>query len=277
MTSSSGPTATSPIDSHDERTTAALALGALLASTADPLRASETLLDYLCSPDSKRQRALEETGIRATVVDDFRSLLPSDPPSLSTAMSCGAFWALGRRAGAPSPAWWSPVVSGTDLDPAVFDRRTGETLVALIARARSRVRLFSAYVDVGGLLALAPALAGAARRGALLDVVSVRRLERGDGATERLREHVEAHADASRLRIHRLEGMEWFPHLKLVTVDGSHAYIGSANVTFAGLTTNFEVGAIVEGDAVVAYELLVDELVGRVEQPRPVDVPADPA
>ena len=57
--------------------------------------------------------------------------------------------------------------------------------------------------------------------------------------------------------------MTWFPHLKLLTADGAYAYIGSANMTFAGMTTNFEVGALVEGDAVLAYEALVNELVRR--------------
>jgi phosphatidylserine/phosphatidylglycerophosphate/cardiolipin synthase-like enzyme len=61
--------------------------------------------------------------------------------------------------------------------------------------------------------------------------------------------------------------MAWFPHLKLLTADGAAAYIGSANMTFAGMTTNFEVGALVEGAAVVAYETLFDELVRRAQLP----------
>jgi phosphatidylserine/phosphatidylglycerophosphate/cardiolipin synthase-like enzyme len=59
------------------------------------------------------------------------------------------------------------------------------------------------------------------------------------------------------------------PHLKLLTVDGDAAYIGSANMTFAGMTTNFEVGALVEGSAVVAFETLVDDLVKRAQCPPP--------
>jgi phosphatidylserine/phosphatidylglycerophosphate/cardiolipin synthase-like enzyme len=155
-------------------------------------------------------------------------------------------------------------MSGRDLDRETYDRRTGETLIGLIARARDRLRLFSAYVDGSGLRALEPALAGATTRGVSIDLVTVRRLER-EGAPEVLATLLEADGDRSRLSVHRLEGMSWFPHLKLLTADAAAAYIGSANMTFAGMTTNFEVGALVEGPAVVAYEALVDELIRRAE------------
>ena len=55
-------------------------------------------------------------------------------------------------------------------------------------------------------------------------------------------------------------GDQSFPHLKLLVVDGVRAYIGSANLTYAALTTNYEVGALVDGDAVHVYERLLDEV-----------------
>src|SRR5262249_1470593 len=134
--------------------------------------------------------------------------------------------------------------------------------IGLIAKARNHLRLFSAYVDGHGLRALEPALAGATSRGVRVDLVTVRRLERGD-ADEVLETLLASGGDGARLRVHRLAGIEWFPHRKLLTLDGTAAYIGSANMTLAGMTTNFEVGALVEGPAVVAYESLVDELVRR--------------
>jgi phosphatidylserine/phosphatidylglycerophosphate/cardiolipin synthase-like enzyme len=255
---------------------AVLACGALLLAARDPIDAAQALIDYLQAPDPVPRRALKEAGIAPHSVDDFRGLFPSDPAALTEAASCGAYWALGHRARPERHDRWYPVMSGTDLDRDTFDRRTGETLIALIARAQERLRLFSAYVDGSGLRALEPALAGATTRGVSVDLVTVRRLERDDAPTA-LASLLEADGDRTLLRIHRLEGMTWFPHLKLLTADGAAAYIGSANMTFAGMTTNFEVGALVEGDAVVAFEALVDDLVrraGDLAAPTDGEVPA---
>ncbi len=245
-----------------------VACGALLLGARDPIDAAHALVDYVRSPRSEARHSLERAGIAPHSVDDFRALFPPEPEAVADAAAFGAYWALGHRARPERPDRWFPVMSGTDLDPETFDRRTGETLVGLIARSRERLRLFSAYVDGSGLRALEPALAGATNRGVVVDLVTVRRLERDDAAHV-LASLLDADGDRARLRIHRLEGMPWFPHLKLLTADRAAAYIGSANMTFAGMTTNFEVGALVEGAAVVAYEALVDELVQRAE-----DVPA---
>lgn len=250
-----------------------VACGALLLGAHDPIDAAQSLVEYVRSRDGDARRALERVGIAPHTVDDFRALLPADAGQLEASASYGAYWALGHRVRPERLDRWFPVMSGTDLDRDTFDRRTGETLIGLIARARDRVRLFSAYVDGSGLRALEPALAGATNREVAVDLVTVRRLERED-APEVLASLLDADGDRSHLHIHRLEGMTWFPHLKLLTVDGAAAYIGSANMTFAGMTTNFEVGALVEGPAVVAYEALVDELVRRAEE-LPGDVPAE--
>jgi phosphatidylserine/phosphatidylglycerophosphate/cardiolipin synthase-like enzyme len=245
-----------------------IAFGALLLAARDPIDAADAVAGYVRSPRGGTRQTLEQVGISAQSVDDFRALFPAEPTMLTAAASSGAYWALGHRARPERPERWFPVMSGTDLDPDEFDRRTGETLIGLIARARDRLRLFSAYVDAGGLRALAPGLSAATSRGVWIDMVTVRRLER-DGAPDVLRSLVEAEGDGSRLRIHRLQGMAWFPHLKLLTADSTAAYIGSANMTFAGMTTNFEVGALVEGAPVVAYEALVDELVRRAQHAPP--------
>ena len=241
-----------------------MACGALLLGAHDPIDAARALVDYVRAPDGATRRGVARAGIVPQHVDDFRALLPSDRAVLEASASCGAYWALGHRMRPERPDRWFPVMSGTDLDRDTFDRRTGETLIGLIVRARNHIRLFSAYVDGPGLRALEPALAGATGRGVSVDLITVRRLERDD-APGVLGSLLDADGDRSRLRIHRLAGMTWFPHLKLLTVDGTAAYVGSANMTFAGMTTNFEVGALVEGAAVVAYETLVDELVRRAQ------------
>jgi phosphatidylserine/phosphatidylglycerophosphate/cardiolipin synthase-like enzyme len=68
--------------------------------------------------------------------------------------------------------------------------------------------------------------------------------------------------DPDRCEIVSFSG-DQFPHLKLLIVDGVRAYIGSANITYAGLTKNYEVGALVDGTAVEVYELLLDEVLGQ--------------
>jgi phosphatidylserine/phosphatidylglycerophosphate/cardiolipin synthase-like enzyme len=262
--SSSVPKATSYWDSAAPHEGAVVAFGALLLAAHDPINAARALADYVLTPGGVARRELELAGIVPQGVDDFRALFPSDPSQLAASALCGAYWALGHRAQPQSRSRWFPVMSGSDLDREIFDRRTGETLISLIARAHGRLRLFSAYVDGPGLRALEPALAGATKRGVEVDLVTVRHLERDDASTV-LASLVDSDGDRSRLHIHRLEGMKWFPHLKLLTADGSAAYIGSANMTLAGMTTNFEVGALVVGDAVVAFEALVDELVRRAK------------
>lgn len=276
MTSSSVPPATSSASAETPEA-AVVAFGALLLAAHDPVDAADVVVTYVRTPDPGTRGVLERAGISARSVDDFRGLFPTDPTALAASASRGAYWALGHRARLERRDRWFPVTSGTDLDRDEFDRRTGETLIGLITRAREHLRLFSAYVDAAGLRALAPALAGATARGVGVDLVTVRRLERDD-APEILRTLVDADGDRTQLHVHRLEGMPWFPHLKLLTADSAAAYIGSANMTFAGMTTNFEVGALVEGAAVVAYETLVDDLVRRAhDAPTAIDpeVPAE--
>jgi len=245
---------------------AVAACGAILLAAHEPIAAAPVLVDYIRAPDGAARRALELLGIKPQNIDNFRTLFPQNLAKLKASASCGAYWALGHRARRDRPDCWFPVMSGTNLDPDTFDRRTGETLIGLIARARKRLRLFSAYVDGPGLRALEPAIAGATNRGVDVELVTVRRLEIKD-APAVLASMLDSKGDRSRLRIHRLEGMRWFPHLKLLTADGTAAYIGSANMTLAGMTTNFEVGALVEGDAVVAFDALVNELVRRAQDP----------
>ena len=270
--SSSVPPAISSSGSAAAHEAAALAFGALLLAARDPVDAAHAIVNYVRSADGAARRALEQVGIRPQSVDDFRVLFPTDAKQLEAAASCGAYWALGHRARPDRRDRWFPVMSGTNLDRDTFERRTGETLIGLIARARVRLRLFSAYVDGPGLRALEPALAGATNRGVNVDLITVRRLER-EGSPAVLDSLLHSAGERSRLRLHRLEGMTWFPHLKLLTADGTAAYIGSANMTFAGMTTNFEVGALVEGDAVIAFEALVDELVRRAQDhPASTDV-----
>jgi phosphatidylserine/phosphatidylglycerophosphate/cardiolipin synthase-like enzyme len=233
-------------------------IGSLLIRTADPHVAAAALSAYLTSPSSETRQALDREGVAPRLVDDFRTVLPTDHFELARACELGAAWAEGRQSVTISSSW-SPVVSGRELDPATFERLTAETMIGLIMGARREIRLFSAFVDAGGVSALAYALASATRRGVTV-TFGYRRASDRTQAANVLRAQLEEHGAGDRARIVPMSDEDAFPHLKLLAVDGERAYIGSANVTFPALTYNLEVGAVVEGSAVSVYEELFDAL-----------------
>jgi phosphatidylserine/phosphatidylglycerophosphate/cardiolipin synthase-like enzyme len=145
-------------------------------------------------------------------------------------------------------------VSGTRLDPRSYPRLTGETLVALIGQAHSELLIATAYVDGAGVRALLPSLRTAARRDVAIEFAAVERLAR-DNAIERLEE--ELRSIQARYEIRRLSDVVGFPHVKVLVADRRRGYLGSANFTFPGMTSNFELGALVEGDDVkLVYEFV---------------------
>jgi PLD-like domain len=235
-----------------------LTAGSLLIRAADPRLAAHHLIDYLVAPDEGSRRSLEDSGVSPRIADDFRSILPSDRFELSRACDLGAVWVEGRRSAAAASSW-EPVVSGRGLDPKTFDRLTAETMIGLIMGARREIRLFGAYVDRGGLRALSYALIEAMRRGSLC-AFGYRYESDRTGAVDDLVRSVEEARMQERCLVFPITDDLAFPHLKLLAVDGERAYIGSANVTFPALTTNLELGALVEGPDVRVYEQLFDEL-----------------
>ena len=55
-----------------------------------------------------------------------------------------------------------------------------------------------------------------------------------------------------------------WPHLKVVAIDGTRAYIGSANMTGRALEgRNLELGVLVTGPRVAQIETVVDSVAGR--------------
>ncbi|MFQ5906248.1 MAG: phosphatidylserine/phosphatidylglycerophosphate/cardiolipin synthase family protein, partial [bacterium] len=49
-------------------------------------------------------------------------------------------------------------------------------------------------------------------------------------------------------------------HSKIVLVDGSHCYIGSANVTQASLRMNLEIGVVLHGKSVEQVQTLTEQI-----------------
>src|SRR5262249_45304224 len=70
---------------------------------------------------------------------------------------------------------------------------------------------------------------------------------------------VELEGDWTRVAILKLRDPFPWPHLKVVTVDGSAAYVGSANLTGPGLVgRNLELGVLVRGPQVRSIERTLD-------------------
>lgn len=244
-------------------------VGALLLRAASPGQAAELLSAYLLDPGEAQRVVLEAAGVSAAVASDFRHVLPTEPGELAHVCALGAAWAEGRRS-IEQGDMWKPVVTGRDLDVRTFDRLTAETLIGLIMEARERIRLFSPFVDAPGVDTLAFALAAATRRGVEV-VFAFRRVADRSGAAGVLARRAAEDGRTDLLRVVPLDVSGAFPHLKLLLVDGCRAYIGSANVTYSGLTDNFEVGAVVQGAGVAVYEALFNDLVGHELDPDTAD------
>jgi len=239
-------------------TAAWLTLGSLMLRANDPMKTAGLLHTYLMNSSPDFRTALEAAGVSCRLVDDFRPVLPNDSDTIARMCELGAAWVIGRQS-VPPRGSWQPVVTGRELDPQTFQRLTAETMIGLIVAADRRIRLFSPFLDIGGVESLAFALAAATKRGVDLSI-GYRAQADKTHAIRRLVAVLRAEGDAARCTVVPFSGDQSFPHLKLLVVDGVRAYIGSANLTYAALTTNYEVGALVDGDAVDVYERLLDEV-----------------
>ena len=145
---------------------------------------------------------------------------------------------------------------------------TAETMTGLIVGARSALRIFIPFLDARGLdlsqLSRSPPpppngdacmpSVGYARRRKPRQRNRAARTTRGrEGRPTVLQ------------RPHRSDRP--FPHLKLISADGERAYIGSANLTWAALTSNAEIGALVEGEPVRILERWFDALIASATVP----------
>ena len=204
-------------------------------------------------------------GVPADLLDEYGALLPTDPKQLELVLACGAAWALGVRNASPeSSATWRPVVSGIGLGPPSFPKRTGETLVQLIMSSRHSLRMAPAYLDAPAAIYLGPSIAAATKRGVDVSLLLVEQLEK-DGACNELMAILEGQGNPTKFRLIRAKADDWFAHMKVLSVDRRSAYIGSANTTMAGLSTNFELGALVEGRGVEIIEAFLDRVERVIE------------
>ena len=235
-----------------------VAVGALLARATDLDTAARLMQTYIVHPTETNRTALAATGVDTDDARDFLQVIPQDPVAVERVCELARAWTLGRSS-VPTEPSWQPVVTSGEVDAHGIDRMTAETMIGLIVGARKGLRIFSPFLDPRGLDVLAVAVAAATRRGVRTAVGYARRGNR-DNAIEGLERHVHGSGDVNMLQTVAIESDRPFPHLKLIAADGSRAYIGSANLTWPALTSNAEIGALVEGEPVRILERWFDAL-----------------
>jgi phosphatidylserine/phosphatidylglycerophosphate/cardiolipin synthase-like enzyme len=233
-------------------------VGGVLFDTEDPMKAGQVLVDLLTSePDPSRAR---QAGLEPQLVETLRKALPDDHQSIEVACREGAAWVLGRRS-VESEILWEVVASlpaGAAL-PLGLHRTTGETMVGLASSAEHRLRFAAPYVDEAGIGYLTDAIVSATRRGVTVDVFDSPEWEPARAAIRALANAIVAGGEYARFRLVRAAVDAPFAHLKVLVVDSSAAYVGSANITAAGLAgRNLELGVLVRGPDVRVIDRILD-------------------
>jgi len=234
-------------------------VGGVLFDADDPVAAAQVLMELLTSvqPDSALARG---AGLEPVLVESLKRKLPTDRGSLEMACATGAAWVLGRRS-SMTEELWEVVASlpvGVPLPPGLR-RTTGETMIGLASMARNRIRFAAPYIDESGISFLTDSIVAATRRGVTVELFDPESWEPARAATAALSEAVAANGDPARFRLVRTAAEAPFAHLKVMVVDASAAYIGSANITGAGLAgRNLELGVLVKGSQVAAIDRVLD-------------------
>lgn len=202
---------------------------------------------------------LRAAGLDPAVIGAVRRNVNATPNDVDMACRLGVAWVEGVRA-AKSIALWEPVATlGGGAMPPGTARLTGETLIAIITAATRRIRICAPFIDRSGLAFLAPAIAAASQRGALVELTT--QSSTSEESVAPLRVALANLSRSSDFRLVRVRPDAAWPHLKVVTVDGIVAYVGSANLTAAALAgRNLELGLLVKGSGVAALDAVLDVL-----------------
>jgi phosphatidylserine/phosphatidylglycerophosphate/cardiolipin synthase-like enzyme len=234
-------------------------VGGVLFDAENPVAAARVLFELLTSmhPDPAGAR---RAGLEPVLVESLRRRLPTDRRLLEMACASGAAWVLGRRSAA-TEEFWEVVASlpiGATLPPGLR-RMTGETMIGLASTARNRIRFAAPYVDASGIGFLTDSIAAATRRGVVVELFDPQSWEPARVATAALTQAVAASGDPTQFRLVRTRADAPFAHLKVMVVDASIAYVGSANITAAGLAgRNLELGVLVRGAQVAVIDYILD-------------------
>lgn len=234
-------------------------VGGVLYSASDPWRTARDLAGVLTAPGANRRRAVG-LGLDPVLVNVLHAHFGADTARIEIACNLGAAWVLGRRSVSSAEPWdlVASLPGNTPLPPGLT-HTTGETLVQLVTQSTMSLRLAAPFMDLPGISHLADGLAAATARGVRLEILLPTRSTRAGGALHELRTIIAKDGDSACLSVATLRVEAPWAHLKALTSDSRAAYIGSANVTGAGLAgPNLELGILVRGPAVAVVERVLD-------------------
>lgn len=234
-------------------------VGGVLVGTAD-LATSARKLARLITAAQADPAAARAAGFEPDLVAVLRRRFGDDTSRVEHACELGAAWVMGRRSVA-SPEPWDLVASlphGTPL-PAGLRRTTAETLMQLVSESTRTLRLVAPFIDWLGLSILADALSAATGRGVAIRILLPTRSTHSAQALRGLEAAIVNNGDPANYSVAALRPDAPWAHLKVVSSDASAAYIGSANVTAAGIAgRNLELGILIRGQAVLVVEQILD-------------------
>jgi phosphatidylserine/phosphatidylglycerophosphate/cardiolipin synthase-like enzyme len=190
----------------------------------------------------------------------LRGRLGKDRDRIPSLCQEAAAWVLGRRSVTVVDPWdlVASLPSAAGL-PVGLRRTTGETLIQLVVQATRSLRLAAPFIDRPGLSFMGEALAAATSRGVQLEILLPTRSTHADGALDDLTATIAREGQSAKFSVSTLRDDAPWAHLKVLTSDSEAAYLGSANVTGAGIGGhNLELGVLVRGDPVVVVERILD-------------------
>ncbi len=233
--------------------------GGVLVDCADPRTSALQLAEFLRAPRLDRSAAVR-AGLEPDLVEVLRKQSAHDLDKIPGLCQEAAAWVLGRRSVKQAEPWdLVASLPGTVALPGELRRTTGETLVQLIVQARVSLRLAAPFIDQIGISFMGEALAAATSRGVKLEILLPTRSTHADGALSDLAATIAVSGRTSNYLLSTLRDDAPWAHLKVLTSDSNSAYIGSANVTGAGLGgRNLELGVLVRGASVLDIERILD-------------------
>jgi hypothetical protein len=235
-------------------------VGGVLVDAIDLPKAAQSLARLLAFPRFDRAAA-RAAGFDPNLVGVLRNQLGTDSHRIELACLQGAAWVTGRRSVVQIDPWdlVASLPAGIRLPPGLR-RTTGETLMQLVTQSTKSLRLVAPFIDWLGLSFLSDALSAATARGVDLQILLPTRSSHAADALRELKAKIAHDGNITSFSTATLRLDAPWAHLKVVSSDSVDAYIGSANVTGAGIAgSNLELGILVHGHAVAVVEHLLDD------------------
>jgi phosphatidylserine/phosphatidylglycerophosphate/cardiolipin synthase-like enzyme len=234
-------------------------VGGVLVDAVDPRAGARALAQLLVNAQADRPAATM-AGFEPDLVEVLRARFRSDVGRIDFVCDLGAAWVIGRRSIVIAEPWElvASLPSGTPL-PSGLRRTTGETLLQLVSESSTSLRLAAPFIDLPGISFLSDALAAATARGVTIRVLVPTRSTHAGNALNELEATIAREGAIANYSVATLRYDAPWAHLKVLSSDSGAAYIGSANVTGAGMAgLNLELGILVHGPAVAVVDRLLD-------------------